>query len=315
MWNLTMVTLEQNQDKLVKIEAKKQELDSHRPIPTMALERIKEELSLEWTYNSNAIEGNTLSLNETKLVLEEGITIGGKSLKEHFEVINHNKAISFLMNLVKESTEFRSIDVLKLHELVMKNIDDDFAGRLRNGMVRIGGAKFTPPAPNKISDLIEELIIFVNSNPLALNPINLATVFHHRLVHIHPFFDGNGRTTRLCMNLILMRAGYPPAIILKNDRKKYYAALQKADQGNVASLQLLMAQAVERSLNLYLNLLPHSYKVYEPIATIVSDIEVPYGMEYVSLLARKGEINAHKQGRNWVTTKEDVLEYYATKKK
>jgi Fic family protein len=314
MWNINLETLKANQTRFNSVAEKKIELDSLRPIPTMALERIKSEISLEWTYNSNAIEGNTLSLNETKLVLEEGITIGGKSLKEHFEVINHQKAIGYLMDLAKETTEIRAIDLLNIHALVMKNIDENFAGRLRNGMVRIGGASFTPPAPPFLSDMIDELIVFVNQNPLGLDPISLSAVFHHRMVYIHPFFDGNGRTTRLCMNLLLIRAGYPPAIILKNDRKKYYSALGMADRGNFASLQLLMLQAVERSFNLYLNLMPTSYKIFEPISQIVSESDMPYGMEYVSLLARTGQINAHKEGRNWVTTKEEVLKYYKQKR-
>ncbi|MGL4630674.1 MAG: Fic family protein [Leadbetterella sp.] len=308
-------SLVEHQGKIKQLLERKATLDSYRPIPTVALERIREELNLEWTYNSNAIEGNTLSLNETRLVLEEGLTVGGKSMREHFEVLNHKRALDILMDLVNSDKPIRSIDVLKLHEIVMKNIDEEFGGRIRNGMVRIGGANFTPPAPPKLSDLLDELVDYVNTNPENYDSITLSTIFHHRLVWIHPFFDGNGRTTRLAMNLILMRAGFPPAIILKNDRKKYYSALNAANKGDYSKLVLIMAQAIERSLNLYLNLLPKTYAVYEPLSSIVSEDVVPYGMEYVSLLARTGQINAHKEGRNWVSTKEEVMKYYTSKKK
>jgi Fic family protein len=284
-----------------------------RPLPITALARIKHDIGLEWTYNSNSIEGNSLTLAETKIVLEEGMTIGGKSLREHFEAINHDKAIHYLEEIVSHEYELRSVDLLKLHELVMKNIDDEFGGRIRNGLVRIIGANFTPPAPPKVSDLLTELIEDINLNRPGLNIGVLATIFHHRFVWIHPFFDGNGRTGRLAMNLLLMKHGYPPAIILKNDRKKYYSALNLANKGDYTKLGLLVLQAIERSQNIYKNILPKSYAEFESIAKVVEDPEVPYGLEYVSLLARTGKINAHKEGRNWVTTKEAILDYIKSK--
>jgi Fic family protein len=191
--------------------------------------------------------------------------------------------------------------------LVLKNIDDDFSGRLRNGMVRIVGANFTPPSPSSISDLLDELIDFVNESNLDI-PV-LAALFHHRFVWIHPFFDGNGRTGRLLMNLVLLKAGYPPSIILKNDRKKYYSALNLANNGDFGKITLMVLQGLERSLNMYINIIPDKYGEYQEISTIVEDPAIPYGMEYISLLARRGEINAHKEGRNWLTTKSDVMNY------
>jgi Fic family protein len=150
---------------------------------------------------------------------------------------------------------------------------------------------------------------------MGLNDIVLATIFHHRLVWIHPFFDGNGRTVRLAMNLLLMRAGFPPAIILKNDRKKYYEALNQANKGSYQKLCVLMTQALERSLNIYLNALPgYSYE-YEPIVRIVEEPEVPYGQEYVSLLARQGKIDAYKEGNVWYTTREAVKDYVEGRKR
>ena len=298
-----------------RLNEKLQLVKKARPLPAVALNRLRESLAIEWTYNSNSIEGNTLSLRETQLVIQEGITIRGKSLREHFEAINHEKAIEHLYSLVKPSYRLRSIDILTLHGYIMRNIDDDFAGRLRNAGVRITGANFTPPAAAKVPDLLDELVSYINDNPDGLHDMELATLFHHRLVWIHPFFDGNGRTARLAMNLLLLRRGFPPAIILKNDRKKYYDALNQANKGQYAKLALLMVQALERSLNIYLNALPGQEDDYLPIQTIVEEDAVPYGQEYLSLLARRGKIDAYKEGRNWLTTRKAVRDYMAGRKR
>jgi Fic family protein len=315
MWKIDLGYRTEFQSTFERLYQKKQDLQASRPLPNIALNKIRESLSIEWTYNSNSIEGNTLSLRETQMVLQEGITIKGKSLREHFETHNHDKAIDYLFSIINDDYVLRSIDVLSLHGLVLRSIEDDFAGRLRNGGVRISGANFVPPNANKVSDLLDELIDFVNTNPLELNNIELAAIFHHKLVWIHPFFDGNGRTVRLAMNLLLMRCGFPPAIILKNDRKKYYEALNQANNGNYQKLMLLMCQALERSLNIYLNAMPDSETDFQKISDIVSEPSSPYGQEYVSLLARTGKIDAYKEGRNWFTTKEAVEDYIANRKR
>jgi Fic family protein len=309
MWKIDLGYRPEFQSTFDRLYQKKQDLQASRPLPSIALNKIRESLSIEWTYNSNSIEGNTLSLRETQMVLQEGITIKGKSLREHFETYNHDKAIDYLFSIINDNYILRSIDILSLHSLVLRSIEEDFAGRLRNGGVRISGANFVPPNANKVSDLLDELIDFINTNPLALNDIELATIFHHKLVWIHPFFDGNGRTVRLSMNLLLMRCGFPPAIILKNDRKKYYEALNQANNGNYQKLMLLMCQALERSLNIYLNAMPDSYTDFQKISDIVSEPSSPYSQEYVSLLARTGKIDAYKEGRNWYTTKEAIEDY------
>lgn len=316
MWKIETSYREELQPFFERLYHKKEKLEKSRPLPDIALQKIRESLSVEWTYNSNSIEGNTLSLRETQMVLQEGITIRGKSLREHFEAHNHEKAIEYLYKIVNKNYILRGIDILSLHGLVLRSIEDEFAGRLRNGGVRISGANFIPPNANKVSDFLDELIDFVNSNPLHLNDIELATVFHHKLVWIHPFFDGNGRTVRLAMNLILMRKGFPPAIILKNDRKKYYEALNLANKGDYQKLMLIMAQALERTLNIYVGALPDSSYEYQEISDIiVEDPEIPYGQEYISLLARQGKIDAYKEGRNWYTSKEAVYDYVRGKKK
>nr|WP_236025375.1 Fic family protein [Flavobacterium geliluteum] len=219
MWNIDLTYITDFQSTFERLYQKRQDLQNSRPLPNIALNKIHESLSLEWTYNSNSIEGNSMSLRETQMVIQEGITIKGKSLREHFETHNHDKAIDYLYAIVDEHYKLRSIDILSIHGLVLRSIEDDFAGRLRNGGVRISGANFMPPNANKVSDYLDELIDFINTNPLDLNDIELATILHHKLVWIHPFFDGNGRTVRLSMNLLLMRCGFPPAIILKNDIK------------------------------------------------------------------------------------------------
>lgn len=315
MWKIDLNYREEFQTTFDRLYEKKQALQTSRPLPNIALNKIKESLSIEWTYNSNSIEGNTMSLRETQMVLQEGITIKGKSLREHFETHNHDKAIDYLFSIVNDDYVLRSIDILSLHGLVLRSIEDDFAGRLRNGGVRISGANFAPSNANKVSDLLDELIDFINTNPLGLNDIELAAVFHHKLVWIHPFFDGNGRTVRLAMNLLLMRSGFPPAIILKNDRKKYYEALNQANGGNYQKLTLLMCQALERTLNIYLNAMPGNDNDYQKISDIVSEPNFSYGQEYVSLLARTGKIDAYKEGRNWYTTKEAIQDYISTRKR
>lgn len=315
MWKIDTNYREEFQATFDRLYEKKQVLQTSRPLPAIALNKIKESLSIEWTYNSNSIEGNTMSLRETQMVLQEGITIKGKSLREHFETHNHDKAIDYLFSIVNDGYVLRSIDILSLHGLVLRSIEDDFAGRLRNGGVRISGANFVPPNAHKVSDLLDELIDFINTNPLGLNDIELAAVFHHKLVWIHPFFDGNGRTVRLAMNLLLMRCGFPPAIILKNDRKKYYEALNQANGGNYQKLTLLMCQAVERTLNIYLNALPGNDSEYISISNLVQEPDMPYGQEYISLLARQGKIDAYKEGRNWLTTREAVENYMAARRR
>ncbi len=316
MWNIDTSYRPEFQSTFERLYDKLAVLKQSRPLPAIALHKIKESLTIEWTYNSNSIEGNTLTLRETQMVLQEGITVKGKSLREHFEAKNHEKAVDYLYSLVQENYTLRSIDILSLHELVLRMIEDEFAGRIRNGGVRITGANFVPPNANKVSDLLDELIDFVNTNPSGLNDIELATVFHHKLVWIHPFFDGNGRTVRLAMNLLLMRKGFPPAIILKNDRKKYYEALNQANSGNYQKLILLMSQALERTLNIYISSLPDNDYDFQEISNIVSEPnELPYGQEYISLLARQGKIDAHKEGRNWFTTKKAIEEYMANRKR
>lgn len=308
-WKTNTYFFAELQEYLDRIDQKKALLDKKRPIPSIVLQSIKDSLTVEWTYNSNAIEGNTLTLQETKLVIEEGFTIKGKSLREHFEAVNHQDAISFIESLADAEYVLTEKDILQTHGLVLQRIERDYAGRYRNAGVRISGANFIPPNALKVDELMHDLVQWTRDDALDLHPIVKASIFHHRFVWIHPFFDGNGRTVRLLFNLLLMKEGYPPSIILKNDRKKYYDALNKANNGDYSKLVLLVLQAVERSLNIYLSNLNNNYDDFQSITNIVMEPMIPYGQEYVSLLARSGKIDAFKEGRNWLTTKDAVLAY------
>ena len=306
-WQVYPYYFEGLEKQLERIHEKKRELDKKRPIPSYVLKSIKDSLSIEWTYNSNSIEGNTLTLQETKMVIEDGFTIKGKSLREHFEVVNHQEAIEFVESLASNEYVLNKLDILSIHHLVLQKIEKDFAGKYRTSGVRISGANFVPPNALKVDEFVSELIDFANDSEVDI--LIRSAIFHHRFAWIHPFFDGNGRTARLLLNLILMKSGFPSAIILKNDRKKYYDALNQANNQDYSKLVLLILQAVERTLDIYLGNLNNTYDQYQSITDIVSEPDVPYGQEYVSLLARKGKIDAFKEGRNWLTTKDAVLDY------
>jgi Fic family protein len=289
-----------------RILSKKKALDNLRPLPPQLVKTLWEQMQIEFTYNSNAIEGNTLSLRETQLVIQEGITVRGKSLREHLEARNHPDAIDYVEKLAQKETTIRQDDVLKVHALLMRGIDDQNAGKYRTGRVRVAGAAFMPPPAQKIQMMISELLQTHSQNPDELRPIEVAAFFYHKFVYIHPFLDGNGRTARLLMNVILMRTGYPFTVLLKVDRPKYLRALNEADNGNLIPFTNFVANCIERSLDIYL-------LAFEKEAEILTLAEAsrltPYTQEYLSLLARKGSIGAFKLRRNWVITKKALNEY------
>lgn len=209
-----------------EVDKLKKELDNKRPISKATLKSLKESINLEWTYNSNGIEGNTLTLRETQVVLE-GITVGGKSIKEHLEAINHEKAILYLDDLVKDKQPITEWNIKSIHQLILKEIDNENAGKYRRENVTIKGATHIPPDYLKVPELMEKLILnYEIWNKY--HPIIQAALLHGELVKIHPFVDGNGRTSRLIMNLDLMNHGYNPVIIKKEKRLEYYEALDKA---------------------------------------------------------------------------------------
>jgi len=296
-----------------RILRKKKELDGLRPLPQAALRRLNEQLTIEWIYNSNAIEGSTLTLRETQLILEQGITIGGKSLREHFEVVNHQEAIELVESLAGQDEPITAFHVRQLHALVLAKIDDENAGQYRNLPVRIVGAAHEPPPAWEIPALMNDWASWLVEEANVLGPVTLAALAHHKLVAIHPFIDGNGRTARLIMNLVLMQAGYPPAIIARVNRQQYYRVLAQADGGKPDPLVNFVARAVERSLTLYLEACtpqtapPPPEDEWIPLRE-AADL-VPYSQDYLSLLARTGKLEAMKHGRIWHTTPR-ALELY-----
>lgn len=303
-----------------RIDQMKAEMDDLRPLPTKALTKLREQINLEWTYNSNAIEGNTLTLRETQLILQHGMTIGGKSLREHFEVINHGEAIAYVERLAMRDSPILTSDIRQIHQLVLAKIDDEHAGRYRDVAVRIAGARHIPPESWELAALMDDFVQWLASLEAArLHPIEKAARAHHKFVAIHPFVDGNGRAGRLLLNLLLFKDGYPPAVIEHAARKQYYKVLDDADSGNYKGLVGLIARACERSLRLYL-------EAAKPVGTTPTKddrwislaeaaVGTQYSQEYLSLLSRTGKLRAKKQGRNWVTTKKAIAEYSETKYK
>jgi Fic family protein len=290
-----------------RILQKKNELDKLRPFDQGALHRLQETFKVDLTYNSNAIEGNTLSLSETKLVLEEGLTIGGKTLNEHLEATNHAKAIDFVQFLITKKT-IEENDVLNLHAMILDRIDPQNAGFYRHSGVRISGTDYTPPNAAKVPQLMQDVYKLVNVR--SGEPIETAAEIHQKFVDIHPFIDGNGRTARLLLNLYLMRNGYPPVIILKVERKKYLRTImQTGMEKDITRFVNFIGKAMERSLDIYLDSLGAESKEYLSLAEAAKISKNNYSEEYLSLLARNGKIGAVKFNRNWKITKEALEEY------
>jgi len=295
-----------------RLEEKLIKLNKLRPLPESAVQKLREKFQIEMTYNSNAIEGNSLTLRETFLVINEGITIKGKPLKDHLEAKDHHAALEYLYDLVDKDKKHTVSEMLikNLHQIILQETDKEWAGRYRNANVIIGGAKHTPPDALQVPNKMRDLITWLNSKKNKLNIVELSALLHHRLVHIHPFFDGNGRTARLTMNLFLMQAGYPLVVIMKTDRKKYYDILDKADGGIYEPLIKFIAQSVERSLDIYLKTLTPATAKQEKFVSLAEISKVaPFSAKYLNLLARQGKLEAYKEGRDWLTTKEAVGRY------
>lgn len=240
-----------------KLTEKKKKLDKHRPFDIALVKNLEEWFRIELTYTSNAIEGNTLSRAETALVVEKGLTIGGKSIAEHLEATNHAAALDFVKDQIKRKpSDLKEKDILKIHEIILDKIDRENAGIYRRVPVRISGSAVVMPNPRKVQDLMDGFFKWLRSEE-KMHAVELAAEAHYRFVTIHPFTDGNGRTGRLLMNMILMMKGFPPAIIRKNDRLTYIKSLEKPQlvngEGDSKNDYFkLIAAAVDRSLNIYL---------------------------------------------------------------
>lgn len=209
-----------------KVDLKLRELNKQRRLPEETLKSLQENNILDWTYNSNAIEGNTLTLRETKVVLE-GITVGGKTVREHLEVINHKEAILFLEDLVKDDADISERNIKNIHSLILKEINNENAGKYRVENIKISGATQVPTNYIKVPEEMEKLI-YRYKEWNQYHPLIRSALLHGEFMFIHPFIDGNGRTARLLMNFEAMKNGYLPIIIKADVRAKYYDALDKA---------------------------------------------------------------------------------------
>ncbi|MEG0073148.1 MAG: Fic family protein [Clostridia bacterium] len=239
---------------LQEIDCMKEKLDSKRPLSKVTVESLKNNFNLQFTYNSNAIEGNTLTLSETRVVLE-GITVGGKTIKEQLEAINHKDAILYLEQIVQENEELSELEIRNIHRLVLKEIDNENAGKYRNCNVVILGTEHIPPDYTVVKEKMEELILRYKDWCKKYHPIIVSALLHGEFVKIHPFSDGNGRAARLLMNFEIIRNGYTPVIIKNEIRSKYYDALDKAhNTGDYTDFIELAINSVKDSLTNYLKL-------------------------------------------------------------
>src|SRR4030042_7080917 len=237
-----------------RIKEKKAKLDKLRPLSPALVARLREQIIIEWTYNSNAIEGTKLSLKETELVIEQGLTIKGVPIKDHLEAINHKEAILFLEELVKtKKFKINALLIRQIHQLVLNKIDKDNAGKYRTVQVKITGASYSLPYPAQIPVEMKLFEKWLSDKKNKKDIIDYASLAHFKLVHVHPFIDGNGRTARLLMTLILINKGFPPTVILKTERAKYYETLHLANKGEYKPFVDFIGRCIERSLTWYLD--------------------------------------------------------------
>ena len=244
---------------LQECDTLKARLSGLRPLPAEALKKIEEAFAIEYTYESNRIEGNTLTLQETELVVNEGVTIAGKSMREHLEAINHAEAIDYIKDFAKNGIEISERTIKEIHALVLHGINRENAGRYRSVPVMISGSTHVPPQPYLLEKQMEDFIIkFREMEAEKVHPVLIAAFLHDELVRIHPFIDGNGRTSRLLMNLYLLRNGFTLVALKGNNEDKisYYKALEASHtENNPLDFQKVVAQAEITSLKRYLSVL------------------------------------------------------------
>lgn len=244
---------------LQECDTLKARLSGLRPLPAEVLKKIEEAFAIEYTYESNRIEGNTLTLQETELVVNEGVTIAGKSMREHLEAINHAEAIDYIKDFAKNGIEISERTIKEIHALVLHGINRENAGRYRSVPVMISGSTHVPPQPYLLEKQMEDFIIkFREMEAEKVHPVLIAAFLHDELVRIHPFIDGNGRTSRLLMNLYLLRNGFTLVALKGNNEEKisYYKALEASHtENNPLDFQKVVAQAEITSLKRYLSVL------------------------------------------------------------
>ena len=258
-------------DFIKKLKNKKEVIDKNRPLSKDVENRIFQKLKLDWNFNSNAIEGNTFTYGETVALLMEGITAKGKSLKDALDIKGHNDAIQFMLDMVKGDRNLNESDIRSLHKIILgtqyENPSITASGKIVGKKVNVGAYKTMPnhvltatgethyyATPEETPAKMTELISWYNENAISkdVNPVVLASIFHHKFVAIHPFDDGNGRMTRILTNFILMKFGYPVSVIKNENKKNYYATLSQADNGKILPFIELMAETINHSLDIYI---------------------------------------------------------------
>ncbi|GEM54280.1 DNA-binding protein [Flavobacterium branchiophilum] len=255
-YSVQKITISNNlQAILDEIDVLKEKLNKYREFDSY---RISQALELEYIFESNRIEGNTLTLRETDLVINEGLTVSGKSMREHLEAINHVEAIAYIKQLVERNFYINERELLSVHNLILRGIMPEDAGRYRNVQVMIKGSSHLPPQPYLVAKQMEDYFIWMEQQKNKLHPVVLAAEMHERLVTIHPFIDGNGRTSRLIMNFILLQHGYVIANI-KGDydtRMKYYQTLETAQTNhNKEDFIMFVAQVEKECMERYLSII------------------------------------------------------------
>lgn len=300
-----------------RILEKKRKLGTIGKLGSKKIKKIEERMQVDFVYNSNKIEGSTLSRGETELILR-GITIGKKSIPEAlagkeighvFAVQNHPLAIDLVKKIAFNKTyKVTEKDIKTLHKTAMGRIIAS-AGSYRDHDLTVRGAGFTPSPFYEISKHMKELVHLINNNPDELRPIEHAAQVHYDFAWIHPFEDGNGRIARLLMNLLLVRNSYPFTVIKNVDRKKYLRTLKEMDtEGNFEPFLIFVARSVEQTLDTYLSALESKGKSkFLPLSVLAKG--TPHSADYWSLLARKGRIDAIKEGKTWKTTKHIIKMY------
>lgn len=237
-------------------------LDKFRPLNQQVLQQIEADLMVKYNQQSNAIEGNSLDIFETRVLLESGITANGKPFKDHLDILNHQEAIFYLVDLVRENEPLSEKAIKNFHYLILQRTENEReAGKYRQIPVVIRGAEHQPPQPYLVEPQMEDLIQW-NQQAQTLHPIARIAQLHSRFVAIHPFIDGNGRTGRLLMNLELMKAGFQVTILKAERRMDYYRALAQADEGNYQPITHFIAEAVKETMERTLNIIEPNWRSF-----------------------------------------------------
>lgn len=286
---------------------KKARLDAYGPPAPDVLRYLQSQLRVVLTYHSNAIEGNTLDLKQTRLVLEEGLPVGGHTMREYVETLNHAAAFDYLEQLVSAERPLDADAVLNLHALVMKDLLEK-PGQLRDVVVHIRGALWTPPPARQVGALLDQWLEWLAGEGQRYEVIARAAIAHSQFEAIHPFIDGNGRLGRLLLGMMLMREGYPPAIVLCQWRNEYLAALDVAQVGGrYRSIINLVVRAVELGLDLYLDAAESASEPLLPLAELAQ--EFGYSVNYLAERARAGRLAASKRNGQWYARRSDIAQY------